>query len=193
MQQHSSGVHGNQGLGDAGHLLPQRNNNTQNSRLQSDSSFALGGPGAPGGEGAGHAPDLRVDVVPKTAENVHALCTGEEGFGYKGYNVSPRYPKIHVPGWGFTNHNGTAGKSIYGEKLPDGNFQLKHGGIGPNTNGSQFFICTASTEWLNGNHVVFGSVVDGLDVLKAIEEHGTKSGTPKAKVAIADCGELKYC
>ncbi|XP_047186361.1 peptidyl-prolyl cis-trans isomerase isoform X2 [Scophthalmus maximus] len=126
-------------------------------------------------------------------ENVHALCTGEEGFGYKGYNVSPRYPKIHVPGWGFTNHNGTAGKSIYGEKLPDGNFQLKHGGIGPNTNGSQFFICTASTEWLNGNHVVFGSVVDGLDVLKAIEEHGTKSGTPKAKVAIADCGELKYC
>ncbi|KAL4004287.1 signal-regulatory protein beta 2 [Sarotherodon galilaeus] len=133
--------------------------------------------------------ELRADVVPKTAENFRALCTGERGFGYKGSTFHRVIPKFMCQGGDFTNHNGTGGKSIYGEKFPDENFQLKH--TGPNTNGSQFFICTASTDWLNGKHVVFGNVVEGIDVVKAMEKQGTKSGTTKAKIVIADCGELK--
>eukprot|EP00495_Collosphaeridae_sp_1-RS-2012_P005360 TRINITY_DN477_c0_g1_i1.p1 TRINITY_DN477_c0_g1~~TRINITY_DN477_c0_g1_i1.p1 ORF type:complete len:105 (-),score=9.16 TRINITY_DN477_c0_g1_i1:158-472(-) len=101
-------------------------------------------------------------------------------------------------GGDFTKHNGTGGRSIYGEKFPDENFQLKHEGpgilsmanCGPNTNGSQFFLCTAATKWLNGKHVVFGSVTKGMDVVRAIEKVGSEGGQTSKKVVIADCGQL---
>ncbi|KAL4557480.1 hypothetical protein LXL04_035660 [Taraxacum kok-saghyz] len=150
--------------------------------------------------------ELFADVTPKTAENFRALCTGEKGLGisgkplhYKGSAFHRIIPNFMCQGGDFTRGNGTGGESIYGAKFADENFNIKHMGpgtlsmanAGPNTNGSQFFICTEKTSWLDGKHVVFGKVVDGYSVVKEMEKCGSDGGTTSSKVVIEDCGEVK--
>ncbi|OJJ56139.1 hypothetical protein ASPSYDRAFT_60225 [Aspergillus sydowii CBS 593.65] len=138
------------------------------------------------------------DVVPKTAKNFRELATGQHGFGYAGSPFHRVIPNFMLQGGDFTKGNGTGGKSIYGEKFADENFTLKHtkpfllsmANAGKNTNGSQFFITTVVTSWLDGAHVVFGEVVEGQDVVKAIEARGSQSGATKGKIAVSASGTV---
>merc|ERR1712227_535361 len=145
--------------------------------------------------------ELRADVVPKTAENFRALCTGERGFGYNGSKFHRVIPGFMAQGGDFTRGNGTGGESIHGEKFADENFKVKHtergqlsmANAGPNTNGSQFFITFGATPHLDGKHTVFGKVVEGMDFLQTMEN--VKCGAQDKPedsdaVFIKDCGQL---
>lgn len=147
--------------------------------------------------------ELYNDIVPITAENFRCLCTGEKSFNgkqltYKGSYFHRIIPNFMCQGGDFTAGNGTGGMSIYGSKFNDENFNVKHNkegllsmaNAGKNTNGSQFFITTVPCPWLDGKHVVFGEVVEGLQVIKKLEDLGTENGTPKKTVCIKDCGQL---
>uniref|UniRef100_A0A7R9Z2S4 Peptidyl-prolyl cis-trans isomerase n=1 Tax=Chlamydomonas euryale TaxID=1486919 RepID=A0A7R9Z2S4_9CHLO len=143
--------------------------------------------------------ELKQDVVPKTTANFLELCKREPGQGFKASKFHRIIPSFMCQGGDFTRGNGTGGMSIYGAKFADENFKLAHTGpgvlsmanAGPNTNGSQFFLCTSTTLWLDGKHVVFGQVVQGYEVVKAMEACGSRSGATALEVAIADCGSCE--
>ena len=151
---------------------------------------------------------LYTDKTPLTADNFLKLCTGELGQVFKTGKQAPA--NLHYKGSGFhriitdfmaqggdfTNHNGTGGLSIYGNKFADENFLVKHdkpyllsmANAGPNTNGSQFFLTFEKTPWLDGKHTVFGELVEGVDIVNQLKKVSTSNGKPTDVVTIVNCG-----
>ena len=159
-----------------------------------------------GGQSAGRITIALFNDTPKCAENFRQLCTGEAGTSsisgkaltYKGSKFHRIIPDFMAQGGDFTRGNGTGGESIYGAKFADENFNRKHTGkgilsmanAGPNTNGSQFFLCFAAFPHLDGKHTVFGEVTDGAEVLDKLEAVGSQSGATSKACVIEDCGQL---
>ncbi|MFT4929879.1 MAG: peptidylprolyl isomerase [Phenylobacterium sp.] len=156
-------------------------------------------------EAAGRITFQLYDDTPITSENFRALCTGEKGMGtqgkalhYKGSQFHRVIPGFMAQGGDLTSGDGRGGESIYGNKFEDENFiqghdkpyKLSMANAGPNTNGSQFFITFKETPFLDGRHTVFGQVIEGEDIVKALEAIGTQGGAPTQTAEIADCGEL---
>ncbi|GBE61062.1 peptidyl-prolyl cis-trans isomerase [Babesia ovata] len=155
---------------------------------------------AKNGEGIGHIIiGMRADVAPKTVDNFLAFCEGRDidgrSYTYEGTVLHRIIPNFMIQGGDILNGNGTGTISIYGDRFKDENFKLKHEGpgvlsmanAGPNTNGSQFFITTVKTPWLDGRHVVFGQVTEGWSVLQEVEAQGSASGKTKSVMTISRC------
>uniref|UniRef100_A0A8C6S8L0 Peptidyl-prolyl cis-trans isomerase n=1 Tax=Neogobius melanostomus TaxID=47308 RepID=A0A8C6S8L0_9GOBI len=142
--------------------------------------------------------ELFSHIVPKTADNFRALCTGERGFGLKGSIFHRVIPDFMCQGGDITKNDGTGGKSIYGDKFEDENFDVRHTGPGilsmanrgRDTNNSQFFITLKKAEHLDFKHVAFGWVCDGMSTVQKMGEFGTKGGVPAKKLVITNCGKL---
>jgi peptidylprolyl isomerase len=141
--------------------------------------------------------ELFYDVVPRTARNFLELAEGTHGFGYHGCKIHRIVPGFVIQGGDFTRGDGSGGRSIYGERFEDENFKIKHdrpgllsmANAGPDTNGSQFFITLSDTHHLNDKHVVFGEVIQGMDVVQKIATYGNDREQPKEIIKIVKCGQ----